>query len=310
MKKRLAIRRAIRYGIPAFVALLVVIYGFISYTITSGITAYEHQPQEDNPAAYGLQYEDVEFVSRGGNVTLSGWYIPGEDKGPTLIFVHGIGGVRSADNLVELASRLAARGFNVLMFDLRCHGESGGEFVSAGYFERQDVLGAFDFLVGRGVSPDGIGILGVSMGAATTVLAAAEDPSICALVADSPYAKASDLIAQETARKTVFPKWLAPIFLPGVQLTARMLHGIDIGALVPEEAVKTLDYPIMVIHGTADTRIPSEHGTRVYHAAHPESSIWLVPDLDHVDAFSTYPEEYVERVADYFDAQLAIDSAR
>ena len=300
----MALRRFIRWGVPIIVVLLVAIYGFISFTITSGIIKYERKPQEDNPTAYGLQFEDVDFVSRVGDVTLRGWYIYGESEGPTLIFVHGIGGVRSADNLVELASRVVARGYNVLMFDLRCHGESGGEFLSAGYFERQDVLGAFDFLVGRGISPDDIGMLGVSMGAATTVLAAAQELDFCALVADSPYAKASELIAQETARKTDFPEWIAPIFLPGVKLMARVLYGFDIGALVPEEAVKVLPYPIMVIHGTADARIPCDHGVRVYEAAYPGSTIWLVSDVDHVDAFSTYPEEYVERVVDYFNGQL------
>ena len=127
MKRRLALRRFIKWGVPIIVVLLVAIYGFISYTITSGIIKYDRKPQEDNPTAYGLQFEDVDFVSRGGDVTLSGWYIYGESKGPTLIFVHGIGGVRSSDNLVELASRLVPQGYSVLMFDLRCHGESGGE---------------------------------------------------------------------------------------------------------------------------------------------------------------------------------------
>lgn len=307
MKQRVVMRRFIRWGVPIIVVLLVVIYGFISFTIASGIIKYERKPQEDNPMAYGLQFEDVEFVSRGGDVTLSGWYIYGESEGPTLIFVHGIGGIRSADNLVDLASRVVARGFNVLMFDLRCHGTSGGELVSAGYFEQQDVLGAFDFLVGRGIPPDDIGILGVSMGAATTILAAAKEPAICALVVDSPYAKASELIAQETADKTDIPEWITPIFLPGVKPTARVLYGIDIGALVPEEAVELLPYPILVIHGTADTRIPFEHSIRVHEAAHPGSVIWLVPGVDHIDAFVTYPEEYVERLADYFNEQLGVE---
>lgn len=304
MKQRLAIRRAIRWGIPTIVVLLITTYGFISFTITSGITKYERKPQEDNPAAYGLQYEDVEFVSRGGDMTLSGWYIPGEGEGPVLIFVHGIGDVRSGAEAVDLASRLVARGFSVLMFDLRGHGNSGGELISGGYFERQDVLGAFDFLLKQGIPSERIGVIGFSMGAATTILAVTEEPAICALVADSPYANVSDLIAHETARKTVFPEWLAPIFLPGVNLMARVLYGIDIGALVPEEAVKLLPYPIMVIHGTADTRIPLEHGTRVHDAAHPESLMWVVPEVDHVQAFPEHPEEYVERVVDYFDGQL------
>ncbi len=52
---------------------------------------------------------------------------------------------------------------------------------------------------------------------------------------------------------------------------------------------------------TADSRIPYQHGQRVQQAAPAGSSMWLVPDLDHVDAFATYPEEYVERVRAYLD---------
>jgi pimeloyl-ACP methyl ester carboxylesterase len=304
MKRNRILKRFIWWGIPTIAVLLIVVYGFVSFTILSGITAYERKFQEDLPAAYGLVYEDVEFESRIDKVNLSGWYIAGKSEAPTLIFVHGIGGVRSADNLVELASRVAAQGYGVLMFDLRCHGSSEGELISAGYFERFDLLGAFDFLVDRGLPPEHIGVLGVSMGAAVSVLAAADEPAICALVVDSPYARASDLIAQETASKTDIPEWMAPVFLPGVKILALALHGIDIGALVPEEAVRSLKYPILIIHGTGDTRIPSDHGERIHKAAHRDSNIWLVPEVDHVDAYITYPDEYVDRILDYFDRRL------
>lgn len=299
-------RRFIRWGIPIIGVLLIVVYAFISFVVASGLTKYERKPQEDNPIAYGLQFRDIEFLSRGSNVTLSGWYIPGEREGPTVILVHGIGAVRSANRLVDLASRLVDRGFNILMFDLRCHGTSGGEFISAGYFERQDLLGAFDFLLRRGIPPERIGIVGFSMGAATTVLAAAEEPAICALVVDSSYAKASALIAQETARKTDIPEWISPMFIPGVKVMARVLYDIDIGALEPEEAAKLLSYSILIIHGTGDTQIPFEHSVKIHKAAYPGSTLWLVPAVGHVDAFLTYPEDYVERLVDYFDENLGV----
>ena len=297
-------RRAIRWGVPVLLVLLIVAYGLISYIIASGVTKAERKDQEDHPSAYGLEYEDVEFISRKGDVTLEGWYIPGQSRRPTILFVHGIGSFRSGDNAVELSSRLVDLGFNVLLFDLRAHGSSGGEKISGGYFEREDVLGAFDFLVEQGAPPGSIGLIGFSMGAGISVLSAAKEPAIHALVADSPFANASDLIAQETARKTPFPEWITPVFVPGAKLAANLFYGINVGALVPEEVVKRLPYPVLVIHGLADTRIPSEHGVRVYQAAHPDSSIWLIPEVEHVDAFLDYPDEYFERIVDYFDSRL------
>ncbi len=292
---------AVQVGVPVILVLLLVLYGLISFVIASSVTKADRKEQEDHPSAYGLEFEDVEFVSRRGDINLRGWYISGQEEKPTLIFVHGIGSVRSGEQAVDLASRLVCNGFNVLMFDLRGHGSSGGDQVSGGYFEQWDVLGAFDFLAKKPVPPGQIGLVGFSMGAATAVLAAAREPGIGALVADSPYAKASDLIAHEAARKTVFPGWITPIFVPTSVLMANWFYGIDLGSLVPEAAVVDLSYPILVIHGTGDSRIPSQQGQRVQQGAPAGSSIWLVPDVDHVDAFATYPEEYVQRVSAYLD---------
>jgi len=297
-------KRNARWAIPIILVLVVVAYGLVSYLIATGLTKAERKEQEDHPTSYGLSFKEVEFVSRKGDVNLKGWYLPGARGKPTLIFVHGIGSIRTGDNAMGLADRLVSHGFNVLLFDLRAHGSSGGDKISGGVYEQQDVLGAFDFLVGQGIPGESIGVLGFSMGAATALLAVSQEPAIHAVVADSTYSNASELIAQETARKTIFPRWLVPVFMPAAKLMADKLYGIDVATLVPEEAVNGLPYPILVIHGKGDTRIPFEHGVKVYKAAHPGSSIWLVPEVEHVDAFLTYPEEYVERVIAYYDARL------
>ncbi len=152
--------------------------------------------------------------------------------------------------------------------------------------------------------PERIGILGNSMGGATAVLAAAEEPTIGALVVDSAFAALRDMIAQETARTTVFPEWMVPLFIPGMSLASSILYGIDIGAVVPERAAATLDYPVLIIHGDADTRIPPQQSGRIHAAAPTDSELWLVPGSDHVDAFLDYPDEYVKRLDAYFRGQL------
>ena len=297
-------KRSVRLAAAGFLALVVVLYGLVAFLIAQGVTKADRDPQEDHPTNYGLVFDDVEFLSRRKDVNLSGWYVPGQDSSPHLIFVHGIGSVRSGDNAVELAARMVDLGYNVLLFDLRGHGSSGGDKVSGGFFEKLDVLGAFDYLVERGVDPSRIGLMGFSMGAATSIMAAAEEPRITAVAADSPFADASDLIAREAARKTPFPEWMMPIFIPTTKLMAKQIYGIDIGSLVPEESVAELGYPVIVIHGLADDRIPWEHGQRVASAADEGSSIWLVPGVDHVDAFLTHPDEYVARVSEYFGSRF------
>ena len=283
---------------------LLVVYFTISYMIASGVTKAERRPQDDDPAAHGLNYEEVTFPSRKGGVVLDGWYLPGGSGQPAVIFVHGIGNIRSGDNAVEIAERLVSLGYHILLFDLRAHGTSESDRMSGGYFEQQDVLGALDFLVERGVPPGRFALVGFSMGAGISLLTAAGEPAIQAVVADSPFANVSELIAQETGRKTSFPEWVVPVFLPASKLIARLLYGIDIDSLAPERAAAQLSYPIMVVHGEADTRIPPEHGRRVYQAAQPGSTFWLVPGVEHVDAFLTYPDEYVERVTRYLSERF------
>lgn len=290
--------------LPPVLVLLLVLYGLISYLIASGVTKADRKEQEDNPAAYGLPYDEVEFPSRRGDVALRGWLVPSVSGDAALLFVHGIGSVRSGDRAVELASRLVENGYTVLMFDLRGHGSSGGSKVSGGYLEQWDVLGAYDYLVSRGFAPGRIALVGFSMGAATAILAAAQEPGFTGVVADSPYARASEIIAHEAARKTVIPRWIMPIFVPTAKQMASWFFDIDIGSLAPEKAVKGLPYPILVIHGLDDIRVPHTQGERVHAVAPPGSEIWLVPGVDHVDAFATHPEEYSRRVIDYLEARF------
>ena len=270
----------------------------------SGMTRVGEAEFQDSPSDYGAEFESVRFMSRRGDVTLDGWYLSGREGMPTLIFCHGIEIGRTGDGLTELAATLNRRGFGVLQFDFRAHGLSEGKRVSSGWHERMDVLGAYDYLLSRGVSPVQVGLLGISMGAAAASLAAAEEPGIRALVLDSPYASAAELIMSETRFRTGLPKWFAAIFVVGAVTLAYFLFEIKTDDMRPERAVSKLDYPVLVIHGTDDARIPPEHGRRVFEAAMKGSSLWMVEGAEHAAAFVENKSEYAARVADYFLSRL------
>ena len=118
-------KRRLKWVVSVGILLVVTAYFGISYLVATGITKAERKEQEDHPSAYGLRYEEVEFLSREEDVNLKGWYLSGKREMPALIFVHGIGSVRTGDNAMELAARLIYLGYNVLLFDLRAHGTSG-----------------------------------------------------------------------------------------------------------------------------------------------------------------------------------------
>ena len=291
--------------IVALIVGLVGVYFWVSYRMAAVLTMAERTELDDNPADYGCGYENVRFRSRRGDVTLDGWYLVGRGGMPVVIFVHGISSTRTGGGMTELACMLNGRGYGVLMFDLRGHGTSGEGLMSGGWHERMDVLGAFDYLRGRGVPTGSIGVLGLSLGAAAAALAAAEEPRIRAAVLDCPFARASDLIENEADLRTPLPVWLALLFKPAALFLAGHLYDIDVNAVAPEAAVAKLDYPVMVIVTPDDNdRVPTSHGLRVHAAARDGSDLWVVEGVEHCGAFTEHREHYADRVCEYFESRL------
>src|SRR6267143_6189592 len=190
-------------GLMILAGLLTLGYVGISSYIAEELVYEAPKPIVRTPANLGLGFATVTFPSRDDNISLKGWFIPGvlPDGRLTvdrvIVAVHGTRTNRESpgDHLLELTGALARSGFGVLSFDMRGMGESPPAPLSMGNLEQRDVLGAVDFLragtlpfpeLGR---PRVIGGLGISMGAATLLLAAAVEPGIQAMVSDSAYAE-------------------------------------------------------------------------------------------------------------------------
>ena len=286
----------------ALVLLVVVAYLGISAFLGHSMTKAERVPVEGAPGLIGLSYQDVSFSSRGEELTLRGWYLPVEDSEQVIIMVHGADGNRADPSIgmLDIASALVGHGYSVLMFDLRGHGESEGNRMSAGYYEKRDLLGAVDYLEDRGFKR--IGVLGFSVGAATALMAAAEDGDIDAIVADSSFADLKDMMAPEFSKRTRFPKF----FLPPLLFMVKIMYGVDFNAVRPVEFVAEIaPRPVFFIHGELDDTVPVAHADRLMQASEsPDSRLWVVPEAGHVRAYVTHPEEYIDRITSFFDAAL------
>jgi len=285
------------------IALAVVIaFLGISAYLGHSMTSIERVPIEETPALYGLEYEEVSFPSRVDELTLRGWYLPAEGGAEVIIMVHGAEQHRADPGvqMLDIACGLVEHGYNVLMFDLRGHGESDGDRMSAGYYETRDLMGAVDYVEGRGF--EDIGVLGFSMGAATTLMTAAECSDIDAVVADSAYADLNDMIEPEFSKRTSFPKF----FLRPLLFVVNIMYGIDFTAIKPVEVVGEIaPRPIFFIHGELDETVPVAHAYMLHEASQNlPNQLWVLPDIGHVEAYSTYPEEYMSQVTAFFDDAL------
>jgi pimeloyl-ACP methyl ester carboxylesterase len=298
---------SLRVILPAAVFLALVIYVLMAFAMVYQATRpEERKPFEAHPADFGMSYEDVSFTTRNGTLTLQGWLLKGSPGSPYLIFVHGLGSQRTDTQSLELAARLVRdEGYSVLLFDLRAHGTSAGDRITAGHRERDDVLGAYDFILSRGAQPGRVGLRGLCYGAGIAIMAAAHEPGIAAVVADSTFASVEARAAHEIARRTPIPESLAPGFMPPARLIADLIYGIDLGELKPERDVEKLGYPVLIIHGEADTRIPFSQAQRVYAASPAGSQLWALPGVEHAQAFPTEQDQYLERVKAYLASRLA-----
>ena len=299
-------RRRIIIGAIVAAVLAVVYLGISWYVVGQAlegeVVAFEHQPEE-----FGLTYEDVEFHPRGDeSITLRGWWLPADEPIGTIVWVHGLDKNRAAQ--LPMLHDLINEGFSILAFDLRGHGESDIVPLGAGYKEPADVRGAIDFLLEeKTTAPGEVLLMGWSFGAAMVLIAAAEEPTVVAVYADSPFASLTDVMIGEIEKRTPFPGWLASALRPGIVQVAN-LRGIKIGDVRPEIAVTGYtDVVIGLAHCQEDERIPMEHSLRI-RAAAIDTGVWfnLYPRCGHTEAYDDFTKQYVSIVTNYFRDQLGL----
>ncbi|MEO5886272.1 MAG: alpha/beta fold hydrolase, partial [Anaerolineales bacterium] len=271
-------------------------------TPSSFIMNIEEWPVFEVVPYFMPDFETVHFPSRQTGINLTGWFIAGQADAPTIILTHGLNSCKCDPRVLTVAGMLHRNGFNVLMYDMREHGESDIEDGRAaiGNEEYQDLLGAWDWLVDqKQFSPDHIGVYGQSLGAGTTLIAFGQEPRVAAAFVDSPYSDLPQIINEELARNN-YPSFLAP----GGIFMARMITGDNLTAFSPKDAVNNnAGRPIYMVHGTGDTRINVHHTRQLAELAAQTGAnvtVWMPEGVGHVEAEFAFPDEYERRLVTFF----------
>lgn len=234
----------------------------------------------------GLSYEDVSFKSREDGLNIKGWLIKAPDNKKTVIFAHGYrkNRLQSDVPILSIAHALVNKGYNVLMFDFRNCGESEGNLTSVGQYEVRDLLGAVDFIKSRPELNQKIVLFGFSMGAATSILAGAQEPAVVAVIADSPFADLKNYLVENLSVWTNLPS--IP-FNQSFLIVVPHLTGLKAETVSPVKEVNDLNgRPLLLIHGEADTDIPIKN-SELLQKAYPKARFLRVPGAKHVKAFAT-----------------------
>lgn len=288
--------------------LVLFVFGWVPWFLAGVATTRQFRfPDRDNvgltPASFGLASEDVSFRSPDG-VELRGWWVPAPGAKGTVVMVHGLNRTR-----IEMIRRVPfahESGWNALVFDLRHHGESGGSRTTFGTFEKEDVKAAAR--LARERSPGPVVLWGVSLGGASVVLAAAEDPLAAGVICDSSYRSLEDTVRHHVAMARGWRWWMRVVpAWPTADLVLFWMSrrgGFDAGAVdVRAAAARLAGRPTLFVANSDDRRMPKEIAFDLRAAAGATAELLVVPGKSHGGAWRDGTEAY--RAA----ARLVLDRA-
>jgi uncharacterized protein len=251
-------------------------------------------------ARTGAVKQDFEVRAADGAV-LKGWkVVPPHANGDWVLLYHGVSDNRTGN--LGHAEFLLRHGYSVVMMDSRAHGQSGGAMATYGWLERNETRAIVDALY-AGESVRHLYSLGVSMGAAIALQSAAVEPRIEAVSAEDPFASLREVTYDYAGLE--FSPLLGKTFFRPTSITAlnavRRDGGFDPDEVSPKNAVTLRTFPVLLICGTEDHRIPCRHAQAIYEAATGPKELWVVQGAGHASALGRAPEQYEKHVIDFFE---------
>jgi pimeloyl-ACP methyl ester carboxylesterase len=243
------------------------------------------------PHDFKLKAEPLTLRTADG-VNLDAWFIPNQKSSKAVIVCHGYPMDKS--DVLGMTAFLA-RKFNLLYFDFRATGKSGGFFSTGGARETRDLDAAVSFLQSRGFKS--AGAFGFSMGGATVLLSA--NPAIKARVLDAPYAGLGGELNYIFGNMGA---WARP--MPALmRVWSLLLMDVNISSVSPAAAAARLTTPLLLIHGDADTQVPLANSLRIK-AAYPAAELWVIKKAGHGENWLNGGNAYEQRISDFFEKNL------
>jgi len=250
-------------------------------------------------ARTGAAKEDFTVAAADG-IPLRGWKArPPAPNGDWVLLFHGVSDNRTGN--IGHAEFLLRHGYSLVMMDSRAHGESGGDMATYGWKERHDTVAITDALY-AGEKVRHLYALGVSMGAAIALQSAAIEPRIEAVAAEAPFANLRE-VSYDYAGLDISPLLGKTLFRPASMAAMHSVEkegGFKPDDVSPEKAVAARPFPVLLICGTRDHRIPCRHSERIYRAAAGPKELWIVKGAGHAAALGQSPAEYESRVVTLF----------
>jgi alpha-beta hydrolase superfamily lysophospholipase len=211
----------------------------------------------------------IERSFDGAGVVLKGWHCQaGPVRRGSLVILHGVADTRAS--VAGMVDRFLRTGLDVVAYDSRAHGESGGDFCTYGYFEKQDLQRVIDTL-----GPGPVVLMGTSLGGAIALQAAAGNPRVGGVVAAEVF---SDL---QTIARDRSPRFIPDWIIRRALRKAEEHASFTAADVSPVRAARSISVPVLLIHGTRDTATTPDHSQRVLAALGGPKRLILVQGARH-----------------------------
>ena len=281
-------------------AAVLIVLSLLAWVLLPVARAYSlvSAQHSDASAPADLSVADVTFKSTD-ETPIRAWLAPAKVGAPAVVLVHGFKTSRA--EMLPWARFLHDAGYNALLLDLRGAGRSGGATIGLGATETRDIVEAVQ-TAGEAFRTDHVAVLDISLGAGAAILAAADDPRISAVVADSAWTDQDFQLARlGFIDSGPFRLPLAPL---GV-LAVNAMVGADVTRARPLDAIARIaPRPILLIHSADDDNAttPVEGARRLFAAAGEPKELWVAQHGGHVGAINAFPDEYRARVLAFLGA--------
>jgi fermentation-respiration switch protein FrsA (DUF1100 family) len=266
--KRTVLFSKLRYRLLIYLVAALVFAMPLRNALEQHFIYFTEPVHEATPAKIGLVYEDVTFSATDAT-RLDGWLVPGQVEAPVVLFCMGNAG--NISHRLETLQLLHQLGVTVFIFNYRGYGTSEGQASEAGTYS--DIVGAINFLNGRGWATGRIILFGRSLGAAVS-LEGSLHRTPAGLIMEAPFTSI---------------KAMGRHHYPLISSLLGWLIGAKYNNL---EKIAELEAPLLLIHGKNDKICPPNMAEELYARAPQEKQIFWSPEAGHNDGFVVGGERY------------------
>lgn len=284
--------------------LIILIIAISAFVINNVLPYALLQPQRvTTPNHLEIQNQDYKSVTllTKDSIKLKGYHVKSNKDTVygSIILVHGIGGCK--EHFTKLAIDLANNGYDSWLFDNRAHGESGGQYSTYGFYEKNDISRIIDEIkIKQPLSK--IGIWGNSLGGAIALQAIEKDKRIDFGIIESTFTDLSQIVKDYQKRFSfgIGLEWVCNIALE----KASKIAEFNPNEVKPIESVKNIYRPVLIAHGNADNNIKYEYGKELYNNLAAKDKVFVtVENAGHYNMYDVGGEEYSTKLFKFLKKQ-------